>query len=57
MLDDDYCFPMVADNETHDWIQETVGWDDLINYWKGGGPMRPAAYERLQREEWGSALW
>ena len=48
---------MVADNEGHDWKRQQVEWIDLINYWKGGGPMRPSAYERLQREEWGEALW
>lgn len=57
VLDDDHPAPMVADNEKHDWVREPTSWDAMIAYWKGGGPMRPAAYERLQREEWGAALW
>ena len=31
-------------------MREPCGWDDMINSWKRGGPMRPSAYERLQRE-------
>jgi ring-1,2-phenylacetyl-CoA epoxidase subunit PaaA len=57
VMNEDHPFPMVADNETQDWIREEADWKDLINYWKDGGPMRPAAYERLQREEWGASLW
>ena len=57
VVDDDYPAPMLADNDTHEWIWEAITWDEMIQYWKGGGPMRPGAYERLQREEWGSALW
>ena len=56
-INEDHPVPMIANNEAHEWIRESVGWDDMINYWKSGGPMRPSAYERLQREEWGEALW
>ena len=57
VLDEDQPVPMVANNETHEWVRETSTWDDMIGSWKSGGPMRPSAYERLQREEWGEALW
>ena len=56
-MDEDYPAPMLADNEKHEWKWEATTWDEMIRYWKKGGPMRPSAYERLQREEWGSALW
>jgi ring-1,2-phenylacetyl-CoA epoxidase subunit PaaA len=57
VINEDHPVPMVADNEAHEWVRESCGWDDMINSWKRGGPMRPSAYERLQREEWGDALW
>ena len=57
VVDEDYPAPMLADNERHEWKWEATTWDEMIRYWKKGGPMRPSAYERLQREEWGSALW
>jgi len=57
VLNKDCPVPMVANNDTHAWEWETSTWDNMINSWKAGGPMRPSAYERLQREEWGEALW
>ena len=57
VINDDHPVPMVADNQAHEWVREPCGWDDMINSWKRGGPMRPSAYERLQREEWGDSLW
>ena len=49
---------MLADNDTHDWIQETADWDrpdQLLERRRPDATRR--AYERLQREEWGSSLW
>jgi ring-1,2-phenylacetyl-CoA epoxidase subunit PaaA len=57
VVNDDYPIPMVADNDKHDWVWESSTWDNMIKSWKAGGPMRPSAYERLQREEWGEKLW
>ena len=50
-------FPMLFDRDKKEWIREESDWDTFINEFKIGGPMRPAVYERLQREEWGSFLW
>ena len=52
----DMPYPMLFDKE-YNWSQEQCTQDE---YWKNarkGGPMRPAAYERLRREEWGTQLW
>ena len=53
----DMPYPMLYDSENYSWTQEQTTQDA---YWKNarkGGPMRPAAYERLRREEWGDQLW
>ena len=53
----DMPYPMTFDADTHDWEWEETTWDRAIGNFKTGGPMRPACYERLQREEWGANLW
>ena len=50
-------YPMTFDSEKMDWEWEETTWDRAIGNFKTGGPMRPACYERLQREEWGDKLW
>jgi ring-1,2-phenylacetyl-CoA epoxidase subunit PaaA len=50
-------YPMTFDADKMDWEWEETTWDRAIGNFKKGGPMRPACYERLQREEWGSKLW
>ena len=53
----DMPYPMLYDADSYSWSQEQTTQDE---YWKNarkGGPMRPAAYERLRREEWGDQLW
>ena len=50
-------YPMTFDAEKHDWKWQECSWDEAIGNFKKGGPMRPACYERLQREEWGDKLW
>ena len=53
----DMPYPMLYDSEKVTWTGEQTTQDA---YWKNarkGGPMRPAAYERLRREEWGDKLW
>ncbi len=53
----DMPYPMTFDPEKHDWEWQETTWDRAIGNFKTGGPMRPACYERLQREEWGDQLW
>jgi ring-1,2-phenylacetyl-CoA epoxidase subunit PaaA len=53
----DMPYPMLFDAENYSWTWEKT---TQAEYWKNarkGGPLRPAAYERLRREEWGSQLW
>jgi len=53
-------YPMTfktTDEGECEWIWEQCEWDDVIDNMKKGGAMRPAVYERLQSEEWGSSLW
>ena len=53
----DLPYPMTWDRETGDWIWEKCEWTDVVANMKKGGRMRPAIYERLQREEWGASFW
>lgn len=50
-------YPMLYDAENYSWSQERCGHDEYWKHSRKGGPMRPGAYERLRREEWGDKLW
>lgn len=50
-------YPMRCDVPSRTWIWEQAGWDETIEQLKHGGPLNPAGHARLQREEWGEALW
>ena len=50
-------YPMLLNDARTGWSGEECGWDEAIAMLKGGGPMRPEVYERIQREEWGDKLW
>ena len=50
-------YPMLYDAENYTWSQEACGHDEYWKHSRKGGPMRPSAYERLRREEWGDNLW
>lgn len=50
-------YPMKYDAETYTWTQERCEHDEYWKHSRKGGPMRPGAYERLRREEWGELLW
>lgn len=50
-------YPMLYDAENYRWSQETCTHDEYWKHSRKGGPMRPGAYDRLRREEWGEQLW
>jgi ring-1,2-phenylacetyl-CoA epoxidase subunit PaaA len=50
-------YPMKYDAENYTWSQEQCTHDEYWQHSRKGGPMRPGAYERLRREEWGDKLW
>ncbi|MFA5488582.1 MAG: Phenylacetic acid catabolic protein [Candidimonas sp.] len=53
----DHPLPMLLDPEAMTWSWRQASWEEMVAQLKSGGPMRPSAYERIQREEWGDALW
>jgi len=50
-------YPMLYDAEAYTWSQEQCTQKEYWSNARKGGPMRPEAYERLRREEWGAQLW
>lgn len=50
-------YPMKLNEERTGWSGEACTWDEAVAMLKGGGPMRPSAYERIQGEVWGARLW
>lgn len=50
-------YPMLYDAENYSWSQEQCTQKEYWSNARKGGPMRPEAYERLRREEWGEKLW
>lgn len=53
----DMAYPMLYESETYSWTGEQCTQKEYWMNARKGGPMRPAAYERLRREEWGTQLW
>lgn len=53
----DMPYPMLYDAENYTWSQEQCTQKEYWSNARKGGPMRPEAYERLRREEWGADLW
>ncbi len=53
----DMPYPQLYDAEKVAWTGEQVTQQEYWTNARKGGPMRPAAYERLRREEWGDKLW
>lgn len=53
----DMPYPMLYDAEKYEWSQEQTSHDIYWKHTRKGGPLRPAAYERLRSEEWGADLW
>ena len=52
----DMPYPMLY-NRDYTWTQEQTTQKEYWSNARKGGPMRPAAYERLRHEEWGDQLW
>ena len=52
----DMPYPMLF-KEDYTWTNEQTTQKEYWTNARKGGPMRPAAYERLRREEWGDLLW
>lgn len=53
----DMPYPMLYDADSYTWAQEQCTQKEYWTNARKGGPMRPGAYERLRREEWGEKLW
>ncbi len=53
----DMPYPMLYDAENYQWSWEQCTQKEYWSHSRKGGPMRPGAYQRLRREEWGEALW
>jgi hypothetical protein len=48
---------MHFDAQNYSWSWEETTQSEYWQNARKGGPLRPAAYERLRREEWGDQLW
>jgi ring-1,2-phenylacetyl-CoA epoxidase subunit PaaA len=53
----DVAFPAICDPEIRQWKLEPASWEQTFEQWKQGAPGHRERIARLQREEWGSALW
>lgn len=50
--------PIYLDEETLKWdYNRQITWEEQLQIWKRGSPFKQASISRLQREEWGEALW
>ena len=52
----DMPYPMLYKRD-YTWTNEETTQQEYWSNARKGGPMRPAAYERLRQEEWGDLLW
>lgn len=54
----DYTPPIHLDQKTLTWdYSRTISWEEQFATWKRGSVHKVPSISRLQREEWGSALW